>query len=120
MKFLADMGVSLKTVEALRNASHDIVHLRDIGWQKKPDKEIIERARIEERVLLTFDLDFGTLLASSKDQWPSTVIFRLSDQTPDSVTKKLLTIMESQSEFLNEGCIIIVEDNKFRVRKLPL
>lgn len=81
---------------------------------------IIERAKVEGGILLTFDLDFGTLLASSKDQWPSTIIFRLSDQTPDSVTKKLLAILESQRELLEEGCIVIVEDNKFRVRKLPL
>jgi predicted nuclease of predicted toxin-antitoxin system len=31
MKFLGDMGISQSTVQALRQAGHDVVHLRDEG-----------------------------------------------------------------------------------------
>ena len=44
MKFLADMGISLRTVEWLREQSYDTLHLRDQGLQRLPDGEIIEKA----------------------------------------------------------------------------
>ena len=41
MKFLADMGISLRTVDWLRELGHDVVHLRDRGLQKLSDDEIL-------------------------------------------------------------------------------
>ena len=37
MKFLADMGISQRTVEWLRNIGYDIIHLREQGLQRLPD-----------------------------------------------------------------------------------
>lgn len=54
MKFLADMGVSLTTVEALRKANHDAVHLRDEGLIRLLDPKIAEKAVAESRIVLTF------------------------------------------------------------------
>jgi predicted nuclease of predicted toxin-antitoxin system len=36
MRFLADMGVSMRVVEALRSSGHDAIHLRDEGLQSRP------------------------------------------------------------------------------------
>jgi hypothetical protein len=39
MRFLADMGVSLRVVEWLRGRREDVVHLRDEGLQRlSPDR----------------------------------------------------------------------------------
>jgi predicted nuclease of predicted toxin-antitoxin system len=57
MRFLADMGVSLRVVEWLRSFGHDAIHLRDEGLQKLPNGEIFRKAIREQRVVLTFDLD---------------------------------------------------------------
>ena len=77
MRFLADMGVSLTTVEALRAANHDAVHLRDEGLIRLPDPKIAVKAVAEGRIVLTFDLDFGDILATAGSEGPSVVIFRL-------------------------------------------
>jgi len=61
MRFLADMGVSLRVVEWLRSSGHDAIHLRDDGLQKLPNGEIFRKAIREQRVVLTFDLDFGEI-----------------------------------------------------------
>jgi len=59
VRFLADMGVSITTVETLRAADHDAVHLREEGLVRLPDPEIVAKAARECRIVLTFDLDFG-------------------------------------------------------------
>lgn len=63
MKFLADMGVSTSTVLALRHLSHDVVHLRDQGLIRMEDPDIVKKAKQEGRIVLTFDLDFGEIMA---------------------------------------------------------
>ena len=59
MKFLADMGISLKTVAFLHSLGHDAVHLADQGMERLPDRDIVAMARQEERILLVHDLGFG-------------------------------------------------------------
>src|SRR5437870_6775413 len=74
------MGVSVSTVRSLREAGHDSVHLRDQGLLKMEDAHILDKARSEGRIVLTFDLDFGDLLAASGEKLPSVLVFRLRNQ----------------------------------------
>jgi len=59
MKFLADMGISPRTVEFLRDLGHDAVHLHELGLERLPDSQVLRKARNEKRILLTHDLDFA-------------------------------------------------------------
>jgi predicted nuclease of predicted toxin-antitoxin system len=67
VRFLADMGVAQRIVEWLRTEGHDAVHLREEGLQRMPNGEIFEKATSEGRIILTFDLDFGEIVALG---WP--------------------------------------------------
>ena len=120
MKFLADMGVSQSTVQTLCQLGHDAVHLREQGLHRLSDPEILEKARQEGRVVLTFDLGFGDLLAAGLHQNPSVVIFRLHNATPRSVTPKLLDVVAQRTQELQDGAVVIVEDARYRVRRLPI
>jgi predicted nuclease of predicted toxin-antitoxin system len=65
MKFLADMGISPRTVTWLRKQGYDAVHLNEQGLERLSDEAILSKACKEERVVLTLDLDFSYLLAIS-------------------------------------------------------
>lgn len=120
MRFLADAGVSPTTVEFARGMGHEALHVREIGLQRAADREIIQRARVDSSVVLTFDLDFGEILALGVLDRPSVVIFRLSDERPASVNGRLRTVINERSEELAAGSLILVEDDRYRVRKLPI
>ena len=120
MRFLADMGVSITTVEALRAADHDAVHLREEGLIRLPDPEIVSKAARERRIVLTFDLDFGDILAAARGEAPSVIIFRLRNQTPAAVNPRLFRVIDDCESELASGAIIIVEDEGYRVRRLPI
>ena len=75
MRFLADMGVAQRIVEWLRAEGHDGVHLRDEGLQRTPNGEIFDKAATEGRIVLTFDLDFGEIVALSGGQRASVILF---------------------------------------------
>ena len=120
MNFLADMGISRLVVEELRRNGHDAVHLAERGFQKMADSDILTKAREENRILLTHDLDFGELLAASGGALPSVVIFRLKDMRAANVSKHLSSIIKQQSESLRKGAVLSVTEQKVRIRSLPI
>ena len=120
MKFLGDAGISMATVLALRDRGHDTVHLREQGLQRLRDTKVMEKAIVEKRIILTFDLDFGGLLALGIEKEPSVIIFRLHDATPMSVNPRLMHVLEDRRSELESGALIIVEDSRYRMRRLPI
>ena len=53
MRFLADAGISPRTVDFLRRNGHEAVHVRELGMQRAPDRLLVELARTENQIILT-------------------------------------------------------------------
>jgi predicted nuclease of predicted toxin-antitoxin system len=120
MKFLADMGISPRSVAFLRDIGVEAVHLHELGLDQLPDAVIVERARREDYIVLTHDLDFGELLALSGADLPSVVIFRLQSMRPSNVNRYLRILITDHQTALAEGAIFSVSESRIRVRRLPI
>ena len=120
MKFRADMGISLRTVEFLNDLGHDAVHLSEQDLGRLSDPSILKKARDEDRVLLTHDLDFGELMAASGANLPSVVVFRLRDMRPAGVNAHLREAVTKYHEMLENGAIVSVSERQIRLRSLPI
>lgn len=120
MKFLVDMPVTPQAVAHLRAKGHDAVHASAIGLRAKPDSEILERARTEERIVVTADLDYPRLLALLKTEGPGLVLFRGGSYS-DAEMLALLDRVLAQSNALDlERSISVVDQYRIRRRRLPL
>lgn len=120
MRFLADMGISLRVVEWLRSAGHDVLHLRDQGLQRLPNGDIFHKAVREQRIVLTFDLDFGEIVAACDVQVVSVILFRLRNTTSEFVIRRLAIVLDQASTELTQGAVVVAEDGRHRIRKLPI
>jgi predicted nuclease of predicted toxin-antitoxin system len=120
MRFLADMGISMRTVAWLRQIGHDVIHLREQGWHRMADDAILEKACADRRAVLTMDLDFGYLLAVSGGKLPSVILFRLSDESSGVVNERLSEVLAQCQGALDAGAIVSVSDASIRVRRLPI
>lgn len=120
MRFLADMGISMCTVVWLRSSRHDAVHLGEENLQRSDDEEVLAKARTEGRILLTMDLDFGYLLAVSREQVPSVVLFRLENESSEVVNRCLIEVIRECVNDLEAGAIVSVSEEVIRVRRLPI
>jgi len=119
MRFLADMGVDVRVVHWLRSQAHDARHLRDEGLQRLPNGEIFEKAIVESRVILTFDLDFGEIIALAKGRKAGVILFRLRNTRTPHVIRRLSSVLSDCMETLERGGIVIVQDSRHRVREFP-
>ena len=120
MKFLADMGISPKTVAFFHALGHDAVHLSDQWLERLLDPGIVEKARQEGRILLVHDLGFGELVAASGTTLPSVITFRLRNMHPDRVHGTLQSVLSQHGEALEHGAMVSVTEGQVRVRRLPL
>jgi len=100
VRFLADMGISQSTVSWLRGKGHNVTHLREEELHRMSDAEITEKGRKEERIILTCDLDFGDIMAASGGICPSIIIFRLEDQRPRNVNRRLAQVLGESSDLM--------------------
>ncbi len=120
MRFLIDMALSPGMAEFLEGLGHDAVHARDLNMSRATDAEIAERARDEERVVVTADLDFPQLLALSGAGSPGVILFR--GGTYSVVETNVLIQKLLQSEYADDlnTAITVLDHTSVRLTKLPI
>jgi predicted nuclease of predicted toxin-antitoxin system len=114
------MNLSPLTVSELRRSGWDVVRVSELLPGNAPDRAILQLAREQDRVIITQDLDFSTLIALGGDERPSLITLRLSNTDPEVVTHRLRTILRQVEAPLKQGSAVTVEDVNVRVRALPI
>jgi predicted nuclease of predicted toxin-antitoxin system len=120
LRLLADMNISPKTVVLLRERGWDIVRVPELLPVGATDEQVLERARVEGRVVVTQDLDFSALLALRGEDRPSLITLRLATSDPKVVARRLLQVLPEVAGSLQEGSAITVEESSVRIRRLPV
>lgn len=116
MKLLANENFPLTSVLILKEAGFDI---KSIG-QDFPgirDDEVIEYAIAENRLILTFDRDYGELIFKKGYRPQAGVIYlRWDDFKPETPGEYLLGLFSSE-EIKFENRLTVIDDQRIRQRR---
>ncbi|MFA5951190.1 MAG: DUF5615 family PIN-like protein [Hyphomicrobium sp.] len=120
MKLLIDMNLSPRWVEFLRSNAFEAEHCSALGLSHASDDEIMHNARTRGFVVLTHDLDFGSILAATNGKAPSVVQIRARDISPEAIGTKLVAAIQQEIADLKSGALLTVDADRSRIRLLPL
>ena len=84
-----------------------------------PDEQVLSRAFREERIILTFDRDYGRLLYEVGLPSPTGVVyFRLVPSSLEEPAEYLLVLLR-RADVSVSGMLTVVERDRVRQRPLP-
>lgn len=120
MRLLLDQGLPRSSAEILRNKGWDIQHTGEIGMSRATDRQILEYARDEQRIVITLDSDFHTMLAVENLDSPSVVRIRQEGLRGPELAELVEQIRSRIGQQLENGAMATITEKAIRIRKIPL
>lgn len=115
MRILADENVPLDAVRALRVAGHDVFSASESA-PGASDEAHVARAIDEDRLILTFDLDFGRIAAAAAPRPQAGVaILRVAPQDPEEITVLLVALL-ARADIMWRGHLTVADRSHIRQR----
>ena len=115
MRFLANENIPYDAILALRDKGHDVLWIRAEAPGSN-DADVLKRAIAEERILVTFDKDFGDLAFRSRlPAQCGIILLRIPERSPAYIAKIITTAIESRTDW--EGHFSVIEEQRMRMKK---
>ncbi len=120
MKLLVDMNLSPAWIPVLQAAGFDAIHWSALGSPDATDTILMMFARSHGYVILTHDLDFGTILAATQGAAPSVVQIRADNLSPASLGSTVIAALGQAQDALAAGALVTVDPGRSRITLLPI
>ena len=116
MRILADENVPGDAIEALRSRGHDVVWIRTFSPGATDDANLAE-AVSQQRLLITFDKDYGELVFRHENAAScGVVLFRVSAPSATAVARIIADVLGSRDDWA--GNFSVVDDRRIRMKPL--
>ena len=106
MKLLLDQGLPRSASSLLTQQGMNTIHVSDIGMWTAEDTEIIQKAQAEQRVVVTLDADFHSILALNNFSSPSVIRIRIERLKALALTELILDVIQQCQDDLEQGAAI--------------
>jgi predicted nuclease of predicted toxin-antitoxin system len=113
LRFLADESCDFAVVRALRVEGYDVLAVSETT-RRSNDRDVIERANREKRILLTEDKDFGWLVFVSRVNSPGVILIRFPGNARQALAQTVRRLIQEQGEQLR-GAFVVVQPGHIRI-----
>lgn len=106
LRFLADESCDFVVVRTLRAAGYDVLAVSEF-MQRSVDRDLIELAHREDRILLTEDKDFGRLVHVSRTESAGVILVRFPGNAREALAETILQLVQEQSNQLISAFVVV-------------
>jgi predicted nuclease of predicted toxin-antitoxin system len=106
LQFLADESCDFAVVRALRTEGYDVLAVSEVT-HRSDDRELIEQAHREQRILLTEDKDFGWLVYVSHADSSGVILIRFPGNARRTLVESVTQLVDEQGERLLKAFVVM-------------
>ena len=117
MKFLTDQDVYATTVRFLTGLGHDVSTAAQLGLSQANDSELLQVAHSQDRILVTRDRDFGSLVFVQGGK-AGVIYLRILPSTQNAVHCEMERALTLYSEQELQDSFVVVEPGRHRIRRV--
>lgn len=117
LRFLADESCDFTVIRALREDGYDVLAVGEFT-SRSDDRELIEQAARDQRILLTEDKDFGWLVFVSQAESAGVILIRFPGNARETLAQTIKQIVADHDESL-QGTFVVVQPGHIRVSQKP-
>lgn len=117
LRLLSDENIFPSTLALLRSHGLDIKDIKEMKLWGINDKKVMELARREDRLLITLDMHFSNVFLFPPSECPGIIVVRVRPAVPSKVDQAIKCFLQALQPEKVKNALIIVEENKFRIRK---
>jgi predicted nuclease of predicted toxin-antitoxin system len=117
VKFLVDESCDAIVVRVLNDLEQNV---RSVAKEKPgiSDREVLQWAYSEQRILITDDRDFSELIYRQNHASHGVILVRISDEHRDDRSRQIRHLIQNHEHEL-EFAMTTVTRNQIRIRPLP-
>lgn len=115
MRFLLDESADYPLAAHLLSRGHDVTAIAHDYPSALADREVLEIAHQERRILITNDRDFGELIFRQLLPHSGVLLFRLGDESLATKIDRLDHVVSAYAEYLDQ--FLVISDQGIRVRR---
>jgi predicted nuclease of predicted toxin-antitoxin system len=113
---LADENIAVSSINTLREAGFDVASIAELVPGLN-DETVLRDAVVGQRILLTFDRDYGDLVFHRDHTPPPSIIYiRIDPADHTVVTRRLLDALADADI---AGKFVTLEEERMRLRPMP-
>lgn len=107
-----DQMFNLDITRALKEQGHDVIRASEMGQARADDKEILERAISENRILVTLDQHFGDWAVLPLSHHPGVIRLKVNPTTSINVLELLVPFLRRQSPSQFKDRLVILSQQR--------
>ncbi len=116
VKFKLDENLPALVLESLTELGHDAHTVADEGLSGAQDKAVLQACIVEDRILITLDLDFSDIRAYRPGSYPGIWVLRPPKQTFKSIDSLVRAGLQLSAVERVHGQLWVIDARRVRIR----
>ncbi len=114
LKIYLDQMFQVNVAQALREQGYDVIRASETGQARADDKQILNKAISENRILITLDEHFGDWVILPLSRHPGAIRLKVHPTASEKVITLLLPFLHLRTREQFKDHLVIISENRVK------